>query len=74
MSIKFWQAEALPDRSADAQPGAVLAADADGVVIACGAGALRVTQLQKPGGKRLPAREFLPGLPIRPGQRFASRA
>jgi multiple sugar transport system ATP-binding protein len=39
-----------------------------------GAGALRVTQLQKPGGKRLPAREFLQGLAIQPGQRFASRA
>ncbi|MEF9385686.1 methionyl-tRNA formyltransferase [Ralstonia pseudosolanacearum] len=74
VTIKFWQAEALPDRPADAQPGTVLAADADGVVIACGAGALRVTQLQKPGGKRLSAREFLQGLPIRPGQRFASRA
>jgi hypothetical protein len=27
-----------------------------------------------PGGKRLPAREFLQGLAIQPGQRFASRA
>ncbi|MHA6847619.1 methionyl-tRNA formyltransferase [Ralstonia syzygii] len=74
VALKFWQAEALPDRPTDVQPGTVLAADADGVVIACGAGALRVTQLQKPGGKRLPAREFLQGLPIRSGQRFASRA
>ncbi|MBN3828369.1 methionyl-tRNA formyltransferase, partial [Burkholderia sp. Ac-20384] len=34
-------------------------------------GALRVTQLQKPGGKRLPAREFLAGSPLAAGQRFA---
>jgi methionyl-tRNA formyltransferase len=73
VAVKFWQAEALADRPADAAPGTVLAADADGVLIACGAGALRVTQLQKPGGKRLPAREFLQGLSIQPGQRFASR-
>ena len=32
--------------------------------------ALRVTQLQKPGGKRLPAREFLAGSPLAAGQRF----
>ncbi|WP_413707405.1 methionyl-tRNA formyltransferase [Ralstonia sp. Ralssp110] len=73
VTIKFWQAQALADRPADAEPGTVLAANAEGVTIACGAGALRVTQLQKPGGKRLPAREFLQGLAIEPGQRFASR-
>ncbi|GCB04880.1 methionyl-tRNA formyltransferase [Ralstonia sp. SET104] len=73
VAIKFWQAQALADRPAGAEPGTVLAANADGVTIACGAGALRVTQLQKPGGKRLPAREFLQGLAVQPGQRFASR-
>ena len=73
VTIKFWQAEALADKPAAAEPGTVLTANADGVTIACGAGALRVTQLQKPGGKRLPAREFLQGLAIQPGQRFASR-
>jgi methionyl-tRNA formyltransferase len=73
VAIKFWQAEVLADRPAEAEPGVVLAANAEGVTIACGAGALRVTQLQKPGGKRLPAREFLQGLAIQPGQRFASR-
>jgi len=39
-------------------------------VVACGQGALRITQLQKPGGKRLPVREFLGGSPIVKGQRF----
>jgi methionyl-tRNA formyltransferase len=41
------------------------------VVVACGEGALRLTQLQKPGGKRLSAREFLAGFPLARGQRFA---
>jgi methionyl-tRNA formyltransferase len=45
----------------------VLSADSDGVLIACGQGALRLLELQKPGGKRLAAREFLAGLPIAPG-------
>ena len=35
---------------------------------------LALDLLQRPGGKRLPAREFLQGLAIQPGQRFASRA
>jgi methionyl-tRNA formyltransferase len=39
--------------------------------VACGEGALRLTQLQKPGGKRLPVREFLAGFPLAQGQRFA---
>jgi methionyl-tRNA formyltransferase len=30
-------------------------------VVACGEGAIRLTELQKPGGKRLPAAEFLKG-------------
>ncbi|MDB5819928.1 MAG: methionyl-tRNA formyltransferase [Rhizobacter sp.] len=42
-------------------PGKVLAATDDGVVVACGEGALRLTQLQRPGGKRMSAREFLQG-------------
>lgn len=74
--IKFWQAQALdlsPDIAQDAQPGTVLAADAAGVLIACEPGsALRVTCLQKPGGKKLDARPFLQGFPLHPGDRFAS--
>jgi methionyl-tRNA formyltransferase len=42
----------------------------DGVVVACGDGALRITQLQKPGGKRLPVRDFLAGSTLATGQRF----
>jgi methionyl-tRNA formyltransferase len=38
------------------------------VIVACGEGALRVTELQKPGGKRLPAAEFLKGFPMEGGR------
>ena len=66
--IKMWHAEAI-DRSGS--PGDVLAANPqDGVIVACGEGALRITELQKPGGKRLPAAEFLKGFPME-GGRFA---
>jgi|GEM_PF-6181423 len=69
--VKLWGAEVLAaDSSAPA--GEVLAADAQhGIVIACGGGgSLRLTELQKPGGKRLPAHEFIKGFPLE-GQRFA---
>jgi methionyl-tRNA formyltransferase len=65
-AIKCWQAQAI---EASGEPGTVLSADAQGVVIACGRGALRVTLLQKPGGRRLPAREFLQGMPLAAGTR-----
>jgi methionyl-tRNA formyltransferase len=62
--IKVWGAEALAADSR-ALPGQVLAADAThGIVVACKRGTLRLTELQKPGGKRLRAAEFLKGFPL----------
>lgn len=49
------------------QPGTVVAADAGGIRIACGAGLLLVRELQLPGKKRLPAAEFLRGRQLPPG-------
>ena len=68
VTVKLWRAEALAETTAG-QPGEVLTANgADGVLIACGDGVLRVTELQKPGGKRLPAREFIKGFPLEAGK------
>jgi len=53
-----------------AEPGLILAADTKGVVVACGEGALRVTELQRSGGRRLPAAAFLAGHPLTPGTRL----
>ncbi|MDY7576972.1 methionyl-tRNA formyltransferase [Herbaspirillum sp. RTI4] len=69
--IKLWQAEALPGASSPQAivPGKILSANAhDGVLVACGEGVLRLNTLQKPGGKRLPAAEFLQGFPLEGGQ------
>ena len=68
-TVKLWGAEVL-DGGSSAAPGQVIAADAQhGIVVACGSGTLRLTELQKPGGKRLPAAEFIKGFPL-DGQRF----
>lgn len=62
--IKIWQASLVDSQGT---PGTVLVADAAGVVMACGEGALRLEVLQAPGGKRLPAAEFLRGHPLAVG-------
>jgi methionyl-tRNA formyltransferase len=65
--LKFWQARVLDQQGA---PGVVLAADSEGIVVATGGGALQVTVLQAPGGRRLTAREFLAGHDLAPGHAF----
>jgi methionyl-tRNA formyltransferase len=66
--IKIWAA--LPRTAAPAPPGQVLEVSDDGIVVACGQGALRLTELQRQGGKRLPVGDFVRGFAIEPGQRF----
>ena len=65
--LKLWRAEALSGRG---EPGTVLASGPEGVQVACGEGVLCLTELHKPGGKRLPIREFLAGFPLPAGSRF----
>jgi len=66
--LKIWRAE-LAEGSGE--PGTVLAADEAGVRVACGQGALRLTELQRAGGKRLPAAAFLQARPLAGGERLA---
>jgi methionyl-tRNA formyltransferase len=49
------------------QPGAWLD---DHLTIACGEGAIRILELQRAGGRVMPAEEFLRGLPLKPGLRL----
>ena len=65
--LKLWRAEAIDGRG---EPGTVLASGPEGVQVACGEGVLCLAELQKPGGKRLPVREFLAGFPLPAGSRF----
>ena len=65
-------AATVEDSLAAAAPGTIVAADRAGVRIACGQGTLVVTHLQRPGGKMLPAGEFLAGYPLVVGEVLAS--
>lgn len=69
--IKVWQAHPVAGQG---EPGTVLAADKHGIVVACGEGALCLTELQKAGGKRLNAAQFLAGHSIKPNERFGTPA
>jgi len=67
-AVKIWNAQPVEGFG---PAGKVLSANAqEGIVVACGDGALRLLELQKPGGKRLPAAEFLKSFPLE-GQVFA---
>jgi methionyl-tRNA formyltransferase len=71
--IKVGAAQAVAAPAA-APAGTILSADKSGVLIACGAGACLLTQLQRPGGKMLPAGEFLAGFPLIVGTLLSSVA
>ena len=70
-TIKVWGAEVVDSATQDKVPGTVVAADRQGIVVACGDSSLRLTELQKAGGKRLPAASFLAGTSLPAGTAFA---
>ena len=67
--IKVWNCEIDScQRPSDVRYGQILHIDNNGITVACGAGdVLRLTRLQRAGGKRLPAADFLRGFALAPG-------
>jgi methionyl-tRNA formyltransferase len=68
--IKIWSARV--EEQLHGSAGTILSADKSGIVVACGQDALRILELQREGGRRLGAAEFLAGHPIAAGERFSS--
>ncbi len=66
-TVKVWAARLADAAMPAGVPGQVLAVEPDGLCVACGQGALWLTRLQRPGGKRVPAREFLQVRAVTPG-------
>lgn len=60
--IKIRSAQCLAGRFG--MPGAIVRADADGIVVAAGEGAVIIRELQRAGGRRMAAGAFLAGRPI----------
>ncbi len=67
-TIKVWSYEIDSNKSnTDKRHGQILSVNGDGVTVACGEGTLRLTTLQRAGGKRLAAADFLRGFDLQPG-------
>jgi methionyl-tRNA formyltransferase len=58
--------------SGSAEPGMVLGADRDGLIVGCGSDAVAFGELQLPGKKRMPAQALLSGRPIPPKTKLGS--
>ncbi len=69
-TLKVWLASPLA--CAQTTPGEVLSAAADGIVVGAGKGAVRILELQKAGGKRLPVAAFLSGMQLPAGTRLGT--
>lgn len=71
-TLKLWRGQVVGERSEGQPPGTVLDAGPEGIAVATGDRVLRLTELQRPGGKRLPAADFLRGVTLAPGARFGA--
>ena len=70
--LKIWQGrpaqpEELPPEAASARPGTILQVGPQGILVACGEGALWIERLQQEGGRVLGWKEFVAGHPMQPG-------
>jgi methionyl-tRNA formyltransferase len=69
--VKVWHAAPTPTPSTTA-PGTVVAAQPAGIDVACGVGTLRILELQRAGGRRVPASALVAGRFVAPGARFVA--
>ncbi len=71
--VRIWQAQLHEDASLQGKPGQIVLQDRQTLVVMTGAGALAIKSLQKEGKRRLAARDFLAGSPLKPGGVFGLR-
>jgi methionyl-tRNA formyltransferase len=70
-TVKLWTAHAaVAAADASAAPGTILAVSDTGVAVAAAGSTVMLTELQRPGGKRLAVADFLRGFDLKAGQVF----
>ena len=76
-TLKVWRAELDADAGFapgwSGAPGEIVSVQSTALVVACGSGGMRLTELQRSGGKRMAAQAFLTAQTLRAGMRFAPR-
>lgn len=71
-SVKLWRASALGDaQDTAASPGSVVRVQPSGIDVGCGAGVLRIEEVQPANAKRMPAAAFAAGRALAAGARFS---
>jgi methionyl-tRNA formyltransferase len=74
-TIKVWAAAVLPGAPpAGSEPGEILSVAPEGIAVAAMNSVVMLTQLQRPGAKRLSVGDFLHGVDLKPGMRFEHNA
>ena len=68
-ALRVWRAE-VETRESDRAPGTVLACDKTGLVVSAAQGAVRITEVQPAGARRMSAAEFIRGRRLAPGTRL----
>ena len=70
--FKIHAAQVIDAGSSKGRPGEVIRSTGEGIDVACGQGVLRLVEVQAPGRKRMPVRQFLVGTKVGPGQKFGN--
>ncbi|MES2877570.1 MAG: methionyl-tRNA formyltransferase [Pseudomonadota bacterium] len=74
-TFKIWSASVQPGSPpAGTEYGSILAVAPEGIAVAAMNSIVNITELQRPGGKRLSVADFLRGFDLRPGMVFEKRA
>ena len=68
--LNFWFAEEVPCEEEVPAGTVVSASPREGLLVKCGEGAVRITELQPAGGRRMAARDFLNGKKVQKGMHF----
>lgn len=70
-TLKVWGVR-IADGEADGEAGSVSRVTKEALIVNCGQGRLALTEVQFPGKKRMPVRDFLPGVKVGTGDRLGA--
>ena len=70
--LKIKAAQSVDSKIVGVEPGEILQADKEGLIVRAGEGALRLLELQRQGGRVMDAKAFLQGMPLAVGDRLVS--